>query len=169
MKLELESESDSEQFIASDPRHSPESSGLETVNLEEFASESPTIRIFVDRPREFLPLVSLFVEMSRAASVLRLHGYMKEINQIRTLNYPHETSTKDNKTRSKCEPAVNLFAWDAITLSGLDRSKADLHSNKKQERMIVYLFETILQLSLCPEHDVSSNPECVMCNGSFAE
>ena len=66
--MELESESDSKQFIASDPRHSPESSGLETVNLEEFASESPTIRIFVERPWEFLPLVSLFVELNKNES-----------------------------------------------------------------------------------------------------
>jgi hypothetical protein len=54
---------------------------LETVNLEEFASESPTIRIFVERPRKFLHLVSLFVngtKMSRAASMLKLNGYFKE-------------------------------------------------------------------------------------------
>jgi hypothetical protein len=44
LKLELESESssNSEQLIASDPRHSPGSSGLEIVNLEEFAFESPS-------------------------------------------------------------------------------------------------------------------------------
>ena len=42
LELESESESDLESFTASDLRHSPESSGLETVNLNEDASESPS-------------------------------------------------------------------------------------------------------------------------------
>eukprot|EP00979_Chaetoceros_neogracilis_P013136 scaffold3698_cov269-Chaetoceros_neogracile.AAC.5 len=60
-----------------------------------------------------------------------------------------------------------LFVWDATTMSGLQRNKGDLLLDKKQERMMVYLFETILQLSLCPAHNVSSNPGFEMFNGSF--
>eukprot|EP00979_Chaetoceros_neogracilis_P007777 scaffold1673_cov167-Chaetoceros_neogracile.AAC.6 len=63
---------------------------------------------------------------------------------------------------------ADLFVWDDTKLSWLYRNKADLHISLKQERMIVYLFKTILQLSLRPKHNVSSNPGCVMFNGSFA-
>ena len=66
LKLELESESssNSEQLIASDPRHSPGSSGLEIVNLEEFAFESPS---------------KAGMEIESSSIIVSKEGYLRDI------------------------------------------------------------------------------------------
>lgn len=52
---------------------------------------------------------------------------------------------------------VSLFDWDASIIDVLKRSKAKRTLNEQKERMVLYLFETTLQLCLNPDHNISSN------------
>jgi hypothetical protein len=63
----------------------------------------------------------------------------------------------------------DLFDWDATTINGLERNKNTMTLEKKKERMMVYLFELLLSLSLDQTHNISSNPGFEMFNGSFAK
>ena len=84
-----------------------------------------------------------------------------EWNQIKT-------SMAVGWEKDKSEELKKLFLWDASTMSGLERNKAKLTLAKKQERMLVYLFETVLHLCLSPSNNISSNPGYELFNGSFA-
>jgi hypothetical protein len=54
-------------------------------------------------------------------------------------------------------------------VSGLRNNKNDIEMEKKQERMMAYLFELLLQLSLDPKHNISSNPGFETFNGTFSK
>ena len=79
-----------------------------------------------------------------------------------------KTSMPIGWEKDKSEELKKLFLWDASTMSGLERNKAKLTLAKKQERMLVYLFETVLHLCLSPSNNISSNPGYELFNGSFA-
>ena len=47
----------------------------------------------------------------------------------------------------------DLFEWDSTTMCGLKNNKNPSSIEKKQERMMVYLFGLLLQLTLDPSHN----------------
>jgi hypothetical protein len=69
---------------------------------------------------------------------------------------------------NKCSEVRGLFEWDEITMACLEQNRSGLTIEKKQDRMLVYLFELILQLSLDGKSNISSNPGFELFNGSFA-
>jgi hypothetical protein len=105
-------------------------------------------------------------------------------------SYPHEDAAEVDKQRSifkpkgvwqsihsyvvvgwdkvKSKELIDLFEWDTETMAGLRPNLNDMEMEKKQERMLVYLFELLLQLSLDPSHNISSNPGFETFNGTFA-
>ena len=104
-------------------------------------------------------------------------------------SYPNERATTQNKSegcrnaigswnqiktsmaigweKGKSEEVKKLFVWDESTMKGLERNQAKLTMAKKQERMLVYLFETVLHLCLSPRNNISSNLGYELFNGSF--
>ena len=70
--------------------------------------------------------------------------------------------TKNNK-----ENVVNLFKWDSFVVNMLQRSRVKLSLLDKKEKMVSYLFETILGLCIAPERNISSNPSYECFNGRF--
>ena len=78
-----------------------------------------------------------------------------------------KTSMAIGWEKGKSEELKKLFVWDESTMNGLERNKAKLTMAKKQERMVVYLFETVLHLCLSPSNNISSNPGYELFNGSF--
>ena len=79
-----------------------------------------------------------------------------------------KTSMAVGWTKDKSEMIKELFEWDEVTMKRLEKNRANLTMEKKQERMLVYLFETVLQLSLSPANNISSNPGYEIFNGTFA-
>ena len=65
------------------------------------------------------------------------------------------------------EEVVGLFVWDQNVLQRLEKSKVRGDMLDKQERMVAYLFETVLGLSIAPSKNISSNPSYECFNGSF--
>jgi hypothetical protein len=70
--------------------------------------------------------------------------------------------------KAKSKELIDLFEWDTVTMAGLRKNQNDMEMEQKQERMLVYLFELTLQLSLDPSHNISSNPGFETFNGTFA-
>ncbi len=62
----------------------------------------------------------------------------------------------------------DLFEWASTTMCGLKNNKNPSSIEKKQERMMVYLFELLLSISLEPSKNISSSPGFETFNGSFA-
>ena len=105
-------------------------------------------------------------------------------------SYPSSDATKEDKQATSCKQMgtwgdiktsmavgwvkdkskviTELFEWDEVTMKRLENNRVNLTIEKKQERMLVYLFETVLQLSLCPANNISSNPGYEIFNGTFA-
>jgi hypothetical protein len=79
-----------------------------------------------------------------------------------------KTSMAVGWIKDKSRVITELFEWDEVTMKRLEKNRAKLTIEKKQERMLVYLFETVLQLSLCPANNISSNPGYEIFNGTFA-
>lgn len=71
--------------------------------------------------------------------------------------------------KGKTKDLIDLFEWDDVTMSGLRNNKNVIVMQKKQERMMAYLFELLLQLSLDPKHKISSNPGFETFNGTLAK
>ena len=67
----------------------------------------------------------------------------------------------------KSKKLIDLFEWNTETMAGVRTNKNDMEMEKKQARMLVYLFELILQLSLDPSHNIFSNPGFETLNGTF--
>jgi hypothetical protein len=106
-------------------------------------------------------------------------------------SYPHEEASEKDKDSSICNPIgrwddiqsfvgigwdkknskeiKDLFEWDNTTISGLENNRNRMTLEKKQERMMVYLFELLLSLSLDQTRNISSNPGFEMFNGTFAK
>ena len=63
---------------------------------------------------------------------------------------------------------VGLFVWDQNVLGGLNRNRMSAQLLDKQERMVSYLFETVLGLCIAGLNNISSNPSFESFNGSFA-
>ena len=78
-----------------------------------------------------------------------------------------KTSMAVGWDKDKSEELKKLFVWDECIMKGLERNNAKLTMQKKQERMLVYLFETVLHLCLSPSENISSNPGHELFNGSF--
>jgi len=78
-----------------------------------------------------------------------------------------KTSMAVGWEKDKSEELKKLFVWDETTMKGLERNKANFSLEKKQERMMVYLFESALHLCLSPSNNISSNPGFELFNGSF--
>ena len=79
-----------------------------------------------------------------------------------------KTSMAVGWIKDKSRVITELFEWDEVTMTRLEKNRANLTIEKKKERMLVYLFETVLQLSLCPANNISSNPGYEIFNGTFA-
>ena len=103
-------------------------------------------------------------------------------------SYPHEKASEKDKRGSisvgrwddirsyigigweweKNKEIIDLFEWDSTTMCGLKNNKNPSSIEKKQERMMVYLFELLLSISLEPSKNISSSPGFETFNGSFA-
>ena len=66
------------------------------------------------------------------------------------------------------QSVVDLFVWDRNVLGGLNRNKMKASLLDKQEKMVAYLFETVLGLCIAGSKNISSNPSFESFNGSFA-
>ena len=65
------------------------------------------------------------------------------------------------------EAMVDLFHWDETVLNSLNISNMKMDLLDKKEKMISYLFETIVGLCISPLLNVSSNPSYESFNGRF--
>ena len=103
-------------------------------------------------------------------------------------SYPHEEASEKDKRGSisvgrwddirsyigigweweKNKEIIDLFEWDSTTMCGLKNNKNPSSIEKKQERMMAYLFELLLSISLEPSKNISSSPGFATFNGSFA-
>ena len=106
-------------------------------------------------------------------------------------SYPHEEASEKDIQRTGIDPIgkwddvrsyigigwerknskeiKDLFEWDSTTMCGLENNRNAGSIEMKRERMIVYLFELLLSISLEPSKNISSNPGFEMFNGSFAK
>ena len=105
-------------------------------------------------------------------------------------SYPHKEASEKDKQRSisipvgrwdeigsyiaigwekdKSKEIIDLFEWDSTTMCGLENNRNSGCIPKKQERMMVYLFELLLSISLEPSKNISSSPGFETFNSSFA-
>ena len=60
---------------------------------------------------------------------------------------------------------VDLFEWDTSVTSWLDKSNVSMTMIDKKEKMVSFLFETVLGLCIAPSMNVSSNPSYECFNG----
>ena len=65
------------------------------------------------------------------------------------------------------ENVVKLFQWDQSIIRCLVRSNVRGALLDKQERMVAYLFETVLGLCIASVKNISSNPSFECFNGRF--
>ena len=65
------------------------------------------------------------------------------------------------------ENVVKLFQWDQSIIRCLERNKVRGTLLDKQERMVAYLFETVLGLCIASSKNISSNPSFECFNGRF--
>jgi len=66
------------------------------------------------------------------------------------------------------ENVVGLFQWNQDVLGGLQRNRTRGTLMDKKERMVAYLFETVLGLCIVNSKNISSNPSFESFNGSFS-
>ena len=64
---------------------------------------------------------------------------------------------------------INLFEWDESVENSLENSKNKGPMIDKKEKMILFLFETILGVCIAPSLNVSSNPSFECFNSRFKE
>ena len=101
--------------------------------------------------------------------------------------YPHEEANIDDGTKMMMkgrwsdiklvsgvrwvkqyrEEIVNLFEWDESVTNSLENSKNRGSMIDKKEKMVSFLFETILGVCIAPNLNVSSNPSFECFNGRF--
>ena len=62
---------------------------------------------------------------------------------------------------------IYLFEWNTRVTSCLDKSKVSMTMIDKKEKMVSFLFETVLGLCIAPSMNVSSNPSYECFNGRF--
>ena len=62
---------------------------------------------------------------------------------------------------------VDLFEWDTSVTSCLDKSNVSMTMIDKKEKMVSFLFETVLGLCIAPSMNVSLNPSYECFNGRF--
>ena len=60
---------------------------------------------------------------------------------------------------------MTLFEWDKNVTNSLKRSKTRGSMIDKKEKMVSFLFETILGVCIAPRLNVSSNPSYECFNG----
>ena len=84
-------------------------------------------------------------------------GWWEDIQFVATVRWGKENSNE----------VINLFEWDEHTVERLKANRADMTLEKKKERMVVYLFETVLGLCIKESDNVSSNPSFELFNGRF--
>ena len=70
-------------------------------------------------------------------------------------------------TRENQEHVVNLFKWGDDVVNRLQKSRVKGSLLDKKEKMVSYLFETMLSLCLAPDKNISSNPSYESFNGRF--
>ena len=71
-------------------------------------------------------------------------------------------------TKEHRENIVDLFAWDKSVLGGLNHNRTKGTLLDKKERMVAYLFETVLGLCIASFKNISSNPSFESFNGRFS-
>ena len=71
-------------------------------------------------------------------------------------------------TKEHRENIMDLFAWDKSVIGGLNRNRTKGTLLDKKERMVAYLFETVLGLCIASFKNISSNPSFESFNGTFS-
>ena len=61
-----------------------------------------------------------------------------------------------------------MFEWYLHTEERLKQNRSELTLEKKKDRMVVYLFETVLALCIKEADNISSNPSFELFNGRFS-
>ena len=85
-------------------------------------------------------------------------GWWSDIKSIASVRWKKEDSKN----------VVDMFDWDERTEERLKKNRSELTLEKKKERMVVYLFETVLALCIKDADNVSSNPSFELFNGRFS-
>ena len=70
-------------------------------------------------------------------------------------------------TKKYRKQIIDLFEWDETVLTSLQNNKSIGSIVDKKERMVSYLFETMLGLCIALSSNVSSNPSFECFNGKF--
>ena len=97
-------------------------------------------------------------EPSHLAAQYLQRGWWSDIKSIASVRWKKEDSKN----------VVDMFEWDERTEERLKQNRSELTLEKKKERMVVYLFETVLALCIKEADNISSNPSFELFNGRFS-
>ena len=97
-------------------------------------------------------------ESSHMVAQYLQRGWWSDIKLIASVRWKKEDSKN----------VVDMFDWDERTEERLKKNRSELTLEKKKERMVVYLFETVLALCIKDADNVSSNPSFELFNGRFS-
>ena len=108
--------------------------------------------------KQLLKLGDKDKEPSHMVAQYLQQGWWSDIKSIASVRWKKEDSKN----------GVDMFEWDERTEERLKKNRSELTLEKKKERMVVYLFETVLALCIKDADNVSSNPSFELFNGRFS-
>ena len=112
------------------------------------------------RAKKVSCIVPTLMMMSRQTRALRTlqRGSWSDLQMVTGVRWAKEDR----------ENIVGLFVWDQNVLGGLNWNRMSAPLLDKQERMVSYLFETVLGLCIAGLNNISSNPSFETFNGRFS-